>query len=68
MSTDCENLEKCPIFKQFQVEGLANIWIRLYCKGGSQSDCVRKQKKEAGEEVPSNMLPDGSMLSNFKPS
>jgi hypothetical protein len=67
MSDDCKNLEMCPIFKQFKVQGLANVWIRLYCKGSSQSDCVRKQKKEAGEEVPLNMLPDGSLLKNLQP-
>lgn len=67
MPTECENLEKCPIFKQFRVEGLANVWIRLYCKGSSQPNCIRKQKKAAGEELPPNMLPDGSLLTNMRP-
>jgi hypothetical protein len=58
----CEYLATCPIFARFQNEGIKNFWIRLYCKGPKQEGCARKALKQAGEEVPMTLLPNGAHL------
>jgi len=29
----CQFIEDCPIFKQFSLAGLKNIWAIAYCNG-----------------------------------
>ena len=62
---DCEYLEACPIFAQFKNEGIKNFWIQLYCKGSKQDDCARKSLKDAGQEVPQTLLPNGTHLDSL---
>jgi|DewCreStandDraft_5_1066085.scaffolds.fasta_scaffold04344_6 hypothetical protein len=59
---DCEFFPTCPIFTQFTMKSLTNIWIALYCKGSKQSQCARKRLREKGEDVPVTLLPSGQYL------
>ncbi len=61
--SDCEFLEKCPIFARFSSEGTANYWINMFCKGKNEK-CERKKLRLAGQEVPQTMLPNGTHLKN----
>jgi hypothetical protein len=64
---DCEHLPTCPIFSQFTMKGLKNVWISLYCKGSKQPQCVRKQLIAEGQEVPETLLPSGRHLTVAQP-
>jgi len=57
---DCENVEKCPIFEKFKTGGIADFWILKYCKGNHEK-CKRKELKRSGQNVPPNMLPNGTL-------
>lgn len=59
---DCPHLSSCPVFAMFKNSGIANVWITLYCQGPQQESCVRRQLKEAGQSVPSTMLPNGEHI------
>jgi hypothetical protein len=62
---DCANLQNCPIFNRFKLEGLKNFWIRIYCKGARQEECERKKLKSEGKEVPINLLPNGEQIKSI---
>jgi len=59
---DCPFLERCPVFKKFKSEGLANYWISIYCKGENQDECERKKLAETNQQVPLGLLPNGTYL------
>lgn len=59
---DCKYLEACPIFTRFRIEGLRNLWIGSYCKGWLVETCERKKLKDAGDDVPELLLPNGRHL------
>jgi hypothetical protein len=61
--SDCEYLEKCPIFIKFVNEGAKSFWIRFYCRGERQESCARKKLKKQGQEVPADLLPSGDRMS-----
>jgi len=60
----CENIDKCPMFEKFEGEAIFKFWIKNYCKG-KHAKCVRKELKNAGKEVPINLLPNGTLLTRF---
>jgi len=62
---DCENLAYCSFFKDASKEEKYKGLIDMYCKGDKQDECVRKRVSKAlggPENVPSNMMPNGSPL------
>jgi hypothetical protein len=62
---DCENLAYCSFFKGASKEEKYEGLIDMYCKGDKQDECVRKRVSKAlggPENVPSNMMPNGSPL------
>jgi len=63
--SDCEFLEKCPIFAKFCSEGLKNVWIRGYCKKDPEK-CERKKIRLSGQMPPPAMLPNGSLLKSLE--
>jgi hypothetical protein len=58
---ECEKLVNCPVWKDFKTDGKM-IWIRAYCQGPKQGDCVRKSRSAKGLSVPNDLLPNGSSL------
>ena len=58
----CPYFDSCQIFDRFKLEGMANIWINLYCKGFRQERCARKRERESSGFVPDSLLPDGTQL------
>jgi hypothetical protein len=67
--SDCANLSKCAFFKQY--ENLENKklalrgFVRTFCKGDKQGECVRKKVSKAlggPDKVPLNMMPNGLPL------
>jgi hypothetical protein len=59
---DCIHLEKCPIFERFRIEAMKNVWIRLYCRGSKQEDCLRLIQMRRGEQPGPRLLPSGELL------
>jgi hypothetical protein len=57
----CPHIQNCSLYSQFKVNSLLTIWKAAYCEGKFQ-DCVRFQKSCSGDQVPSNLLPNGRML------
>ena len=55
----CPYFSECPIFERFSTE--TSKYISQYCKGDFE-ECERKKRKEAGQQVPPSLLPDGSSL------
>ncbi len=62
--SECPNLVKCPIFNKFRSEGMANMWIRSYCKDNFDN-CKRKKLKDQNKEMPITLLPNGSHLQSL---
>ena len=64
MAQDCEYLEGCSksVFSQLLSENAKEFWIRTCCQSPKQDDCARKALKEAGEPVPTTLLPNGKYL------
>lgn len=58
----CVYLEKCPIFKKFRSEGLANVWISTYCQGHKMEQCERRILTKKGIPHPITLLPNGKHL------
>jgi hypothetical protein len=61
MSGECPNLEKCPMFKYFQSDFAKQTYISLFCKRNFM-ECARKKLRDACQEVPDKLLPDGHYL------
>ncbi len=62
---ECPNLANCMFFKKYDTDekhqkSLTNF-IKYYCKGDKQYDCVRRRIKEkfGMDKVPVNMMPNG---------
>ena len=70
MMTDCGLMRRCSFFREFGGdETFANAldgFLRVYCRGNRQSDCMRKRLAErlgTPDFVPANMLPNGLPVS-----
>ena len=61
----CEYLDKCPIFRKFKSEGLANIWISNYCQGDKMEKCERRVLTKKGVAHPITLLPNGRHLASL---
>jgi len=66
---ECENLTKCEFFKRYQNDEDKKYalmgFVRAYCKGDKQDECVRKKVSKAlggPDKVPTNMMPSGLAL------
>ena len=62
MAESCEMLENCGFFKKYRKLNYfaCDEFIRLYCRGDRQNECIRKKyRKEHNAPPPDNMLPNG---------
>jgi hypothetical protein len=67
---ECPNMSKCTFFMAYGSgdgrRAAVAGFIRLYCRGERQQNCIRKQVSKAcggAENVPPNMLPNGVPVS-----
>ena len=60
-ASECGNLKNCAVWKKFNTDSKM-VWIKAYCQGVKQSECVRKQRSSQGLSVPENLLPNGDTL------
>lgn len=59
----CPNTERCPLYPQFALGCLADIWKVRYCQNPRRFEsCQRYVRGKAGQRVPPNLLPDGELL------
>jgi len=62
--SECEFLEKCPIFQKYKDEWIPEDWIvSKYCKG-RHDKCKRKEIRLTGAVPSPSMLPNGTFLDN----
>ncbi len=68
--TDCTHISVCSFFTVYGArEGSKTAvagFVRLYCKGDRQDQCVRKAVSKAiggPHNIPANMLPNGLPIS-----
>jgi len=66
---DCEKLNTCAFFKLYEERESNKLaisgFVRMYCKGNMQNDCLRKKVSKAlggPEKVPVNMMPNSIPL------
>lgn len=57
----CDRMEKCSLFQHFALKSSLTVWTSSYCKGDF-SRCERFKLATAGQQIPSNLLPNGKML------
>ena len=66
MNQQCEMLENCPFFKNYQgsYQVIKEGWIALYCFDLKKSElCQRKiYRKSKGTPPPDNLAPTGRMI------
>ena len=62
----CESLENCSSFRRYRRDENKKYaliaFIKAYCKGEKQAECVRKKVSKApggSDKVPTNMMPSG---------
>jgi hypothetical protein len=66
VTLSCENLAKCGFFQKHAATRkiACRGFIHMFCQGGRQHECKRKEYvREHGEAPSDDMLPDGNMLS-----
>lgn len=51
----------CPLYPQFKVQSLLNVWKITYCEGEFEK-CERFKLSSCGEKVPATLLPNGKHL------
>lgn len=51
----------CPLYPQFKVQSLLNIWKISYCEGTFER-CERFKLSSTGAKVPITLLPNGKSL------
>ena len=69
MASECELLEKCGFFREFQnINELAcRGFINRYCKGPDMNKCQRKEyRQKHGNPPPDDMMPNGRMYIHKK--
>lgn len=66
MAEQCELLEKCGFFKNYNgnMEVIKQGWIRIYCDNREKSErCERKKiRQQTGQPPADNMTPTGKMI------
>jgi len=58
----CSYFEDCPIFEHLYSEEARELIKSLYCQKDNNHHCHRFHLAEAGDEVPLQLMPDGSSL------
>ena len=58
----CPHMTSCPLYPQFTMQALLNIWKISYCEGDFQK-CERFKLSASGARVPLTLLPNGKSLS-----
>ena len=64
---DCINFETCGFIKKHSEEKALAVkgFIKMYCQGEKQEECIRKQYKKAHGTAPSDdMMPNGATMSH----
>jgi hypothetical protein len=54
-------MSSCPLYPQFKVQSLLNIWKISYCEGDYEK-CERFKLSACGSSVPITLLPNGKSL------
>ena len=57
----CSRQVGCPMFGLFKLASNLQLWRERYCVQNPER-CVRLQRSNQGEDVPPNMLPNGTLL------
>lgn len=57
----CSHIKTCPLFPKFRLSANLKIWQIKYCEG-EFAKCDRYKRSCKGEAVPSNLLPNGTLL------
>lgn len=61
----CECLVKCPAYKNFNI-GDFDRFVEIanrYCLSENNVNCERLKLRKSGKEVPEDLMPDGTRLS-----
>ena len=56
----CPNINDCHVYRFFHQNEMRDC-MRQYCLGGYE-DCARYVMKDAGEDVPATLKPDGTLM------
>ena len=60
---ECPYLDNCPIFLQGAKDGTENTIAKMWCTSEDlYKKCIRKQLRDAGREVPKNLMPTGKYI------
>ena len=65
MEKDCELLSRCGFFKKYvgTKELACKGFMRKYCQGPKQNECMRKKyRQEHGVPPSDDMMPNGRMI------
>lgn len=54
-------MSTCPLYEQFRVQALLNVWKVTYCEGDFEK-CERFKMSACGTKVPVTLLPNGKTL------
>jgi hypothetical protein len=63
--SECEYIEKCPMFRIFILDDTKAFWADRYCRIDDGGSCARKALRQSGnlpEEIPASLLPNGEHL------
>ena len=62
--SSCQRSHECPFYLEVEpsiVKRVKYASAFMYCKGGHQGECALASRIAAGQDVPMDLLPDGSM-------
>ncbi len=60
-SMPCAHVSTCPMYALFTVKASLRVWQIHYCEGRFEG-CERLRRAKAGEGVPRDLLPNGTLL------
>jgi hypothetical protein len=61
LNKNCAHMSSCEMYDLFQLRGALRVWQINYCEG-NYGRCARYQRAIAGQPMPSNLLPNGKLL------
>ena len=62
---ECPHGDGCELYPLFRLRASLETWRIRYCEA-DYTGCVRYQRREAGHEIPAQLLPNGRMLPVLK--